>query len=144
MARYIGTVQSPRPAAEVFDHLADFTTIAGWDPGVASSVHTGGVKGQVGCRFHVEQDTAVGPNIGIDYEITEIVHPHHVTLRGTNAWLVSLDTITVEPAGTGCAVTYDAEILLKGPLRLFDPLMKLGLGRIGAKAKQGLTDELNP
>jgi hypothetical protein len=143
MARYVGTVQSPKPAPEVFEHLADFTTIASWDPGVASSTHTGGVKGEVGCRFHVEQDTA-GPNVGIDYEITEIAHPRTVTLRGTNAWLVSIDTITVEPRGTGCEVAYDAEILLKGPLRLFDPIMRLGLSRIGAKAKKGLTDELNP
>lgn len=143
MARYVGTVQSPKPQAEVFEHLSDFTTIAGWDPGVASSTHTGGTKGEVGCRFHVEQDTA-GPNIGIDYVITEIAHPHHVTLRGTNAWLVSIDTITVEPTATGCEVTYDAEIKLKGPLRLFDPVMSLGLKRIGAKAKQGLTDEINP
>lgn len=143
MARYVGTVQSPKPAAEVFEHLADFTTIAAWDPSVASSTFTGGVKGQVGCRFHVEQAT-VGPPVGIDYEITEIAHPHRVTLRGTNAWLVSIDTITVDPAGSGCEVTYVAEIRLKGPLRLWDPLMQLGLRRIGAKAKRGLTEHLNP
>jgi hypothetical protein len=28
--------------------------------------------------------------------------------------------ITVEPRPDGCEVTYDATILLKGPLRLFD------------------------
>lgn len=143
MARYVGTVPSTRPAAEVFEDLADFTTIAGWDPGVASSTHTGGTKGEVGCRFHVEQDT-VGPNVGIDYEITEIEHPRRVVLRGTNAWLVSIDVITVVPSGAGSEVTYDATILLKGPLRLFDPVMSLGLRRIGAKAKQGLTEYVNP
>lgn len=143
MARYVGTVDSPRPAKEVFEHLADFTTIAQWDPGVASSTHTGGTKGEVGCRFHVEQDT-VGPNVGIDYAITEISHPRRVVLRGTNAWIVSIDVITVEPLPGGCEVTYDATIKLKGPLRLFDPLMSLGLSRIGAKAKKGLTEHLNP
>jgi carbon monoxide dehydrogenase subunit G len=143
MARYVGTVSSPRPAAEVFEHLADFTTIAGWDPGVASSTHTGGTKGEVGATFHVEQDTA-GPNVGIDYRITEIEHPRRVKLEGKNAWLVSIDVIEVEPKGTGCEVTYDATIVLRGPLRLFDPVMSLGLKRIGAKAKQGLTEHLNP
>jgi carbon monoxide dehydrogenase subunit G len=143
MAHYAGTVTSPRRAEDVFEHLADFTTIAGWDPGVASSVHTGGTKGEVGCAFHVEQDT-VGPNVGIDYEITQIEHPRRVVLRGTNAFLVSVDVITVEPQPDGCAVTYDATITLKGPLRLFDPLMALGLQRIGANAKRGLTKHLNP
>src|SRR5689334_22692582 len=33
MARYVATVESPHPAAEVFDYVADFTTNAGWDAG---------------------------------------------------------------------------------------------------------------
>jgi carbon monoxide dehydrogenase subunit G len=142
MARYVGTVQSNRPAREVFEDLADFTSVAQWDPGVASCEHTGGTKGEVGCAFHVVQDTT-GPDIGIDYAITEIDHPRRVVLRGTNSWLVSIDVIVVEPTATGCEVTYDATIKLKGPLALADPLMSLGLKRIGAKAKKGLTDHVN-
>lgn len=143
MAHYVGTVTSPRRAEDVFTHLADFTTIAEWDPGVASSVHTGGTKGEVGCAFHVVQDTS-GPDVALDYVIEEIEHPRRVVLRGTNRLLVSIDVITVEPRPDGCAVTYDATIELKGPLALLDPVMSLGLKRIGAKAKQGLTEHLNP
>ncbi|MDO9407349.1 SRPBCC family protein [Patulibacter sp.] len=142
MARYVGTVRSNRPAREVFEDLADFTSVAQWDPGVASCTHTGGKKGEVGCRFRVVQDTT-GPDITIDYAIEEIEHPRRVVLRGTNAWLVSIDVIVVEPTPAGCEVTYDATIKLKGPLALFDPLMSLGLKRIGAKAKKGLTDHVN-
>ncbi|WP_026909578.1 SRPBCC family protein [Patulibacter minatonensis] len=142
MARYVGTVTSNRPAREVFEDLADFRSVAEWDPGVASCEHTGGTIGEAGCRFRVIQDTT-GPDVRIDYVIERISHPHRVTLRGTNAWLVSIDVITVEPRPGGCEVTYDATILLKGPLRLLDPLMTLGLKRIGAKAKVGLTAHVN-
>lgn len=142
MARYVGTVSSNRPAPEVFDDLADFRSVAEWDPGVASCVHTGGTIGEVGAKFLVTQDTT-GPDIKIDYAITEIAAPKTVTLKGTNAWLVSIDVITVEPTAQGCEVTYDATIKLKGPLGLFDPLMSIGLKRIGAKAKKGLTQHVN-
>jgi hypothetical protein len=126
----------------VFDDLADFRSVATWDPGVATCEHTGGTIGEVGCRFRVVQDTT-GPDVKIDYAITEIDTPRRVVLRGTNAWLVSIDVIVVEPRPGGCEVTYDATIKLKGPLALFDPLMSLGLRRIGAKAKKGLTAYVN-
>jgi hypothetical protein len=55
MARYLATVESPRPAAEVFDYVADFTTNAEWDPGTVSADRIGG--GPIGlgseCRLVV-------------------------------------------------------------------------------------------
>jgi hypothetical protein len=143
MAHYSGTVVSWRSARDAFEDLADFRSVATWDPGVASCEHTGGTIGEAGCRFRVIQDTT-GPDVAIDYRITEIASPHRVVLVGTNAWLVSIDVITVEPLPAGCEVTYDATIRLKGPLRLLDPLMRLGLRRIGDRAQAGLRAYLNP
>ncbi|MEV4422397.1 SRPBCC family protein [Patulibacter sp. NPDC049589] len=143
MAHYAGTVVSWRSARDAFEDLADFRSVATWDPGVASCDHTGGTIGEAGCRFRVIQDTS-GPDVAIDYRITEIASPHRVVLVGSNAWLVSIDVITVEALPSGCEVTYDATIRLKGPLRLLDPLMRLGLRRIGERAEAGLRTYLNP
>src|SRR5687768_965981 len=40
---------------------------------------------------------------------------------GENATIVSLDRITCEPSDGGTRVTYDADLVLKGPLRIADP-----------------------
>ena len=44
----------------------------------------------------------------------------------------SYDVITVTPVGTGCEVTYDADLALQGLRRIADPLLRLAfcLGRI--------------
>ncbi len=39
-------------------------------------------------------------------------------------------------------MTYDADVSLKGPLKLFDPIMKLGFRRAGDKAAGGLRKTL--
>ncbi len=46
--------------------------------------------------------------------------------------VVSLDTITVEPADTGALVTYRAELTLKGIRQLAEPLADFALHRTGA------------
>ena len=64
--------------------------------------------------------------------------PPRSTLRGENATVVSLDRITVEAADGGTRITYDAELTLKGPLRVADPLLGLAFGRVGDRALGGL------
>ena len=62
--------------------------------------------------------------------------------RAENGTIVSLDTITVEGDEEGSVVTYDAELTLKGPLQVFDPLLRLAFNRIGDKAARGLVAAL--
>jgi hypothetical protein len=38
MAHYQATVDTPRPPAQAFVYLSDFTTAAEWDPGTVSMV----------------------------------------------------------------------------------------------------------
>ena len=42
MANYTATVSSTRPPDEVFAYLADFRSVAEWDPSVRSAVHVNG------------------------------------------------------------------------------------------------------
>lgn len=141
MAHQIATVRSPRPPADVFAYLADFSTTQEWDPGVAEAAVLGDGTIGLGARIRVVADF-MGSKTPLVYEITEYDPPAAVTLRGENATVVSLDRITVVPDGDGSLVTYDADLRLKGVLRLADPLLGLVFGRIADKAVAGLRDAL--
>ena len=44
----------PCPAADIFAYLADFATVAEWDPGVKSAHLLGGEPGRTGARYLVK------------------------------------------------------------------------------------------
>jgi uncharacterized protein YndB with AHSA1/START domain len=144
MAHYSATVTSDRPADEVFAYLADFRSVAEWDPSITASVHINGDDPiKVGAIFQVTTNTTLN-DVVLSYETIELNRPHKIVLRGENDSMISIDTITIQgrPDG-GAEVTYDAEIGLKGVRKLADPVMQLGLNRLGAKARQGLEEKLN-
>ena len=74
----------------------------------------------------------------LEYVIVELDAPSTVVLRAESSTVVSLDTITFEASATGSVVTYDADLRLKGVLRLFDPLLAVAFRRIGDNARDGL------
>lgn len=144
MANYSATVPSSRSADEVFSYLADFRSVAEWDPSITESAHTNdGEPIQVGAQFHVVT-SMLGRDTPMEYETVELQRPDRIVLRGENSSAISIDTITITGSGSGCDVTYDADIELKGVRKVADPLMGIALGRLGAKAKDGLRDKLNP
>lgn len=142
MARYLATLETPRPQADVFAYLSDFSTTQEWDPGVAEAQRLDDGPIAVGSRFNVVADF-MGRRTPLVYAVVALDAPNAITLRGENATVVSLDTITFAPAaGGGTRVTYDADLSLKGPLRLADPLLKLVFNRIGDRAVDGLRAQL--
>lgn len=144
MARYVATVPSTRPADEVFAYLADFRSVKDWDPSVVSSEHTNdGDPIALGAQFTVAIKM-LGNTTSLDYETVEFDRPRRFVLRGENSTVVSTDTVTVKETPGGCEMTYDADLQLKSVLKLADPLMGLALKKLGANAKAGLTEQLNP
>jgi len=137
MARYTASVESPRLLEDVFAYLSDFSSTEEWDPGVVRAERIGEDPIGVGTRFHLVA-SFLGRENELTYEVVEYTPPRSVTLRGENATVVSLDRITFEPLDEGTRVTYDAELTLKGPLRLADPLLGLAFGRVGGRALAGL------
>ncbi len=143
MARYRAAIDTPREREEVFAYLSDFSTTEEWDPGVveAQQLHDGpvgeGTEFRLVARF-------LGRKTALTYRIVEYDPPHAVTLRGENATVISNDRITFEAAGEGTRITYDAELTLKGPLRLADPLLRLAFNRVGDQALAGLENKLAP
>ena len=65
-----------------------------------------------------------------------------VVLEAHGKAFVSTDTITVEPAGDGSRVSYDARLDFGGAGRLADPLMQLVFNRVGRKAEARLREVL--
>ena len=80
-----------------------------------------------------------GRDARLTYRVTAIDPPTSVTLRAESGAIVSLDTITLaDRADGGTVVRYDADLRLKGLLRLADPALGLAFGRIGDRARDGL------
>jgi carbon monoxide dehydrogenase subunit G len=137
MARYVVSVQSPKPQQEAFDYMADLSNFAQWDPGVESVEQVEG-KGQgPATAIDVAVRTA-GRTIVLRYHVTLYEPPGKIVARAESGTLVSLDTMTIDATDSGAVVTYDAELTLKGALRVFEPVLGVAFKRIGDTAAAGL------
>lgn len=136
------TVTTLRPRSEVFDYLSDFTSVAQWDPGIASANRTYG-DGGVGSVYEIVA-TFAGREIPMSYEVIEMVRPELLVVRGTASSVVALDTIECVEHGEGTRVVYSAEFRLKGLMRLAEPFLGGTFRRLGRTAIEGLGRALNP
>ena len=142
MARYHATVESRSPAAETFGYLATFSKCGGMEPRRAG-------RGAAGCRpararQPLPPDGAVpGARMSLTYEVIRFVPDREVLLRAASALLRSTDRIVVTGAEHGSTVSYDAEVRLRGPLKLFDPLLRPGFRVVAERAAAGLARALS-
>ena len=141
MAHYNASLETLLSPAETFAYLSDFSTTEEWDPGVVEAERLGDGPVGEGTEFRVVAEF-LGRKSTLVYEIVGFEPGEAVTLRGENATVVSLDRIGVEPVGAGTRVSYDAELTLKGPLRVADPLLGLAFDRVGGRALGGLRTTL--
>jgi carbon monoxide dehydrogenase subunit G len=143
MPRLHRTITVPRPLGEVFDFVADFTTVPQWDPGVSASRQTNGDKPAVGAIYEV---TAVfnGREIPMTYRTTVLERPNRVSLEGEGSTITAVDDITFKDKGDGTTqVDYVADLNLKGPLRLAQPFLKGAFDKLADKALAGLEARLS-
>ena len=141
MARFTTTIRSARPAANAFAYMADFAHAAEWDPNTLEARRTSDGPIGVGSTFAVV--TRFGPRVvELTYRISRYEPDVLVVLEAHAGSFVATDTITVEPAGAGSTVTYDARLDFSGAARLADPLMQLVFNRVGRKAEARLREVL--
>ena len=137
-----GTVTTPRPRADVFAYVADFTKVAEWDPGIQSSARVAG-DGGTGTRYEVGA-TFAGRVVPMVYEVVDYAPPERIVLHGRGATVEAVDSIAFEAApGGGTQVVYRADFTLKGGLRHVGFLMRPLFTRLGRKAIGGLQAALN-
>lgn len=141
VARYVTSIDSPRDPDDLFAYLSDFSNAKEWDPGVVDAVRDGSGPVAVGSEFRLVAKF-MGRETPLTYVVTALDPPRSVTFRGENASVVSLDTISFEPRGEATRVTYDADLSLKGPAKLAEPLLRLVFNRIGDAAAAGLQEHL--
>ena len=137
MARYTATVDSPHAPSEVFAYLSDFSSAEEWDPGVVEAERLDDAPVTEGSEFRLVT-RFLRRNPTLTYRVVEYRPPSTVTFRGVNSSVVSTDRITFEPWDGGTRVTYDAVLVLKGPLRIADPLLALVFNRVGDRALAGM------
>lgn len=134
--RITRSVDSPRPADEVFAYLSDFTTTTEWDPGTVRTERVSG-DGGVGTTY-ANTSRFNGRETQLTYEVIECEPPRRIRLRGENATVVAVDTITVERTESGSRITYDAHFTFKGVTALVAPLLRGAFRRLGDEAEVGL------
>lgn len=137
MARIVRTFQVNRPIEDVFDAVADFSTAAEWDPGVATSSPGGGPRIGTGAEWNIR--LAMGPlRVGVVYETTVHDRPHRVVHETRTWWAKGVDDVRFEQDGRTTQVTWQADFSLTGPGRLLDPLLQQGFEGVGDRAVTGL------
>jgi uncharacterized protein YndB with AHSA1/START domain len=139
---YSFSVETPKPAQDVFEYLADLRNLAEWDPEINATWQTGkGEATSVGATFRVE---AARNRNAMDYELVELEPPRRIVARATSNWVDGIDTLTVSPtADGGTEVVYATEIELKSVLKVLAPLLRGFVDRSGEKTRVGLDRTLN-
>ena len=107
MARYVTRIESRLSPAEAFAYMADFTNARFWDPSVSLAELRGDRPIGLGAVFHLVSRFA-GRDVPLLYTIVTFEPPQRVVLESRKAGFTSRDTITIEPAGAGSVLHYDA------------------------------------
>ncbi len=143
MAHYRATVETHRTREDVFAYLSDLSSTEQWDPGVVEARRMNGAPVGEGTEFRLVAEF-LGRRTPLTYRIVEYDPPQTVTFCGENSTVISRDRITFESTAEGARVTYDADLALKGLLRIADPLLGLAFNRVGDRALAGLRRTLAP
>lgn len=142
MARYEAAVTTTQEREAVFDYLADFRSAAEWDPSVHEARLLEGEPGHPGSEFRVVS-RFMGRDVPLTYRTIEVDRPRRLLLAAETSTVISRDEITLtEIADGGTALTYSADLRLRGPLRLFDPLLGVFFSRLGNNARRELEARL--
>ena len=134
MARFTTSATSSRPAAEVFNFMADMRNAPSWDPGVASAEKTSDGPVGLGTVYRVNV-IFLGRTMPLDYRVADYEPTREVVLRAENSYIISSDRITVSESGGTTTATYDAELRAKGAAGLLGPTLGIALNRIGKLRK---------
>lgn len=136
------TITTRLPIATVFAYLSDFSNAFEWDPGTASSVALNDADPAKGTVYELVV-TFGSRTMPMTYEITALDPNKKVVLVGDGKTTRAIDTMTFSPTSDdGTVVNYEADIKLKGMLRLVEPFLHSKFRELGDDAERGLNSAL--
>lgn len=150
MARYETVLTIPQSLEKTFAFVSDFRNAAAWDPrtysvdkttdgpiGIGTRfMLTGGVLKKVWVeRFRIPRRLAGMP---LPYDVTEFEPPHSFVLAGESRIMRWRDHLEFSPDGESTELRYEAELVLKGPLAIGEPILRMLFRRIGGDATRHL------
>lgn len=141
MAHFEGTVHTRWSPAEVCAYMADFSSVATWDPSVRQARRLDAGLLAEGARFAVTLDF-MGRPLEMIYRLVQYAPPDRVVLEAETAIVRSVDTITVEAQAEGCQVVYRAALQFRGFAAVVDLPAHLWFQWAGRQALQGLQTAL--
>ena len=134
------TIMTDAPPNRVWEYLSDFTTSEEWDPVTTSTVREHG-DGGIGTVYR-NVGRILGQELEIEYTVVEHDAPHLLRLHGSSTSLELEDTILVERASSGTAVTYRAEFSPQDAVTFAVPLMPLALKNLADDTAESLEERL--
>lgn len=131
---------SPSPGV-VVDYLKDFGNAEQWDPGTHSCERVDSGPVSEGAYWH-NVSKIFGVTAELTYKLEELTDGKLVFV-GENKSSTSVDTITVDAAGAGSVITYEAELEMHGAAKLLTPVMKFAFEKLAADTEKQMTTVLN-
>ena len=129
------------PLERVWSFLTDFTTTEQWDPPTQSTELVSG-DGGVGSVYR-NVSKILGRTTEIEYTVIDVEPQSLFRLEGRTDSMTMLDSMEFESAPTGeTTVRYTVEFQPRGVARLLEPLMPLGLKKLGDDAAEHMRTAL--
>ncbi|MBA3233187.1 MAG: SRPBCC family protein [Propionibacteriales bacterium] len=128
------------PADRIYPYLADFETAKEWDSGTVRCNRTSG-DGGVGTTYD-NVSKFLGRETTLVYTVTALEPDRLIAWKGENASVISDDTITLSPSGTGTQVTYLAEFTFNGFAKYLAPLLTPAVNKLGNDTQKTLREAL--
>jgi carbon monoxide dehydrogenase subunit G len=130
------TITVDTPLEQVWAYLTDFVTTEEWDPPTVSTTLVSG-DGDVGSVYR-NVSRILGHDTEIEYTVIEREPMSVFRLQGKTSSMTMLDTMEFEQVGDRTSVNYTAEFSPQGAAKLIEPLMPLGLKKIGDDAAESM------
>jgi hypothetical protein len=145
MATETFLIESTLSPCEAFGRVIDLSRVPEWDRGIRTSRLIDGTPAAVGARYEVAVTGFDGEPTSAIYELTAVDGNRAFTMVGTHADFRAEDTLTIAPSGSGCRLTYDAELVLLGDHPpISDTQLAATFPKVVAVAEAGLAVFLNP
>lgn len=138
MAHYEVTFATPLSPEEAFGRLATVERFEEWDPGVSKGEQIEGDGPGEGAVYLLTVKGFTGGDLKLKYRVTSFDAPNRFVIVADAKSLRSDDVVTVVPTDSGAEVTYAADLVMKGPYALLNPVLGLVFNRIGDKAAAGM------